>query len=208
MKATEEILDTYRNQLNADYNGQYLNRSEHMLNAKFDYTRVSVEVEPLAKDTIKNVDFTGRITFTTVIPQQYGGNTYENQTLYLDFLEAKQSGCNFGSDRVEKKLLPFMDGKFESSGHFHPFYKSVSDALEETLIDDASKRGKMWWSLLKSPKQAYNPVDFGLAVLQVDKTIDLYIRYNAFEWRTELNWNDDLQKLYKQTQSKKIVKNT
>lgn len=207
MKATEEILDAYRKQINADYEGEYLNRSERMLISKFNYSKVSVELKPLTDGTIKNVDFNGKIQFTEIIPQQYGGSKYVTRSFYMDMIEAKQSGCNFGSDRVEKKLLPYFDGKFESSGHFHPFYKEVSDVLETTLIHQPELRGKIWWSLLKDPNNGYYPTDFGLAVLVFNDTIDLHIQYNSFEWSTQLNWNEDLKVLHKETESRKICQN-
>lgn len=203
--ATADIIDDFRNSLNSDYEGQYLNRSEHLLTTGFDYDSVSSYIKPIPPKTIGEVEFNGSIIFSKIIKSQYGAPVRTNKTLNFNFFKAKQSGCNFGSERVEKKLLPFNDGKFESSGHFHPFYKSVSDLLEETLIDD--REAKLWWSLLLDHEQNFRPVDFGLAVLAVvDNQFNLFLRHNAFEWQTILNWNDDLQQLEKKTQSKKICK--
>ena len=219
MIATADIINDFRNSLNNDYAGEYLNRSEHLLKADFHYDSVSTYIKPLPPKTLGEVEFNGSIIFTTSVKSQYGLPVKTNKALNFNFFKAKQSGCNFGSDRVEKKLLPFIDGKFESSGHFHPFYKSVSDVLEEMLIDEykdslipnpiypkADQRdAKLWWSLLLDHEQAFRPVDFGLAVLAVvDNQFNFFVRHNAFEWQTTLNWNDDLQQLEKKTQSRKI----
>lgn len=201
--ATLDIVNDYRKALEVDYKGQYLNRSEHLLTLGFDYDSVSAVIKPLSKATLGDVEFNGSIIFSSSVKSQYGSDVKTHKSLNFNFFVAKQSACNFGSERVEKKLLPFIDDKFESSGHFHPFYKSVSDVLEETLIDERDTT--LWWSLLLDHEQAFRPVDFGLAVLAiVDKQFQLYIKYNAFEWQTSLNWNDDLQQLEKKTQSKKI----
>ena len=218
--ATLDTVNDYRKQLEVDYKGQYLNRSEHLLTSGFDYDSVSVVIKPLSKATLGDIEFNGNIIFSSVVKSQYGADVKTHKSLNFNFFIAKQSSCNFGSDRVEKKLLPFIDGKYESSGHFHPFYKSVSDVLEETLIDEYQtntrcpiypnldeRNTKLWWSLLLDYEQTFRPVDFGLAVLAiVDKQFQLYIKYNAFEWQTSLNWNEDLQQLEKKTKSKKICK--
>ena len=217
--ATKDIIDDFRKSLHDDYKGEYLNRSEHLLNSGFHYDAVSTHIKPLSPGTLGEVEFNGSVIFTKSVKSQYGVPVRTNKALNFNFFKAKQSGCNFGSDRVEKKLLPFFDGKFESSGHFHPFYKEVSDVLEETLIDEYKdglipnpiypksdqRDGKLWWSLLLDHEQGFRPVDFGLAVLAVvDNQFNLFLKHNAFEWQTTLNWNNDLQQLEKKTQSKKI----
>ena len=203
--ATADIVNDFRNSLNSDYKGEYLNRSEHLLKVGFDYDSVTSYIKPLPPKTLGEVEFNGSLIFTKSVKSQYGSPVKTNKTLNFNFFKAKQSGCNFGSERVEKKLLPFNDGEFESSGHFHPFYKSVSDLLEETLIDN--REAKLWWSLLLDYEQDFRPVDFGLAVLAVvDNQFNLFVRHNAFEWQTTLNWNDDLEQLEKKTQSKKVCK--
>lgn len=204
--ATADIVNDYRKSLEIDYKGQYLNRSEHLLSQGFDYGSVSAVIRPVPPKTLGDVEFNGSVIFSTITKSQYGAPVTTNRSFNFNFFKAKQSGCNFGSDRVEKKLLPFINGKFESSGHFHPFYKSVSDLLEETLINDSETN--LWWSLLLDYQQDFRPTDFGLAVLAVvDNQLNLFVRYNAFEWQTALNWNDDLQQLEKKTTSRKICQN-
>jgi hypothetical protein len=208
MLATEDILNQYRNQLDKGYDGEYLNRSEHLLNSGYQYDSVSIQIKPLAKKELGDIEFNGNITFKTEAKSQYGASVVKKQVLNLNLLPAKQSGCNFGSDRVEKKLLPYYDGKFESSGHFHPFYKSVSDLLEETLIDNTDMKDKVWWSLLFDYRNDFRPVDFGLLVMYIeDGKFNAFVKYNAFEWDTQLNWNEDLECLEKSTRSKKICLN-
>ena len=207
MLATEEILNQYRNQLNDGYDGEYLNRSSHRLTQGFDYDSVSVQINPLAKQELGEIEFNGNITFKTIGKSQYGADITKKEILNLNLFTAKQSASNFGSDRVEKKLLPYYDGKFETSGHFHPFYKSVSDLLEETMIDNPQMKNKIWWSLLHDYRNEFKPVDFGLLVMYIeDEKFNMVVRYNSFEWDTQLNWNEDLHCLEKTTRNTKVCK--
>ena len=206
MLATEEIINLYQKELNADYTGEYLNRSEHLLESGYDYSKVEVSLKPLRKGTIKDVDFNGRVHFTEIAKSQYGAPVEKTKLMFLDFMEAKTSDFNFGGPKLEKKLIPYCDGPHETSGHNHPYYREISMELEQAMIDDTSMSGKIWWSLLKDRDNSFSPTDFGLAVLVIDTSVDLYIRYNSFQWQTTLNWDSDLEKMHKTTVSKKICK--
>ena len=205
MLATEEILNQYRNQLNEGYDGEYLNRSQHLLDSGYEYDSVSIKINPLAQQELGDIEFNGNITFKTVGKSQYSADITKKEILNVNLFQAKQSACNFGSDRVEKKLLPYYDGKFETSGHLHPFYKKVSDLLEQTMIDNPQMKDKIWWSLLHDYRNHFKPVDFGFIVMYIeDQKFNILARYNSFEWETQLNWNEDLYCLEKTTRSKRV----
>ena len=207
MLATEEILERFRAELDRGYSGEYLNRSEPQLTGGFDYESVALRINPLSKHELGEIEFNGNVTFETRGLSQYGGERSNKSRLNLNLFAAKQSGCNFGSDRVKRKLLPWYSGKFEHSGHYHPFYRDVSDSLEKHMIDNPEMRNKIWWSLLADHRRDFAPVDFGLLVMFIeDERFHILLRYNSFEWCTTLNWNQDLQCLEKTTQNKRITK--
>ena len=207
MLATEEILERYRAELDRGYSGDYINRSIPALTGGFDYESVSLRINPLSKHELGEIEFNGNVTFETRGLSQYGGARTNKCRLNLNLFAAKQSGCNFGSDRVKRKLLPWNSGKFERSGHYHPFYRDVSDSLENHMIDNPEMKNKIWWSLLSDYRRDFAPVDFGLLVMFIeDERFHILLRYNSFEWCTTLNWNQDTECLEKTTQNKRITK--
>jgi len=208
MLATEQILEQYRAELDKGYSGDYINRSIPALTGTFDYESVSIYINPLSKVELGDIEFNGNVTFKTKGLGQYGGERTNKRILNLNLFAAKQSGCNFGSDRVKKKLLPWNSGKFESSGHYHPFYRDVSDSLENHMINNPEMKNKIWWSLLSDYRRDFAPVDFGLLVMFIeDERFNVLLRYNSFEWCTQLNWNQDTECLEKTTRNKRVTRN-
>lgn len=185
-----DVIETYRNQLDADYGGEYLN--ENKLSQSFNYEQVAIKIKP---DENEHRVFSGSVRFT-------GSN---RKTFNFEFIELKLSG-NFGSHRIKKKLKPHR-AEFETSGHNHSFYTDVERVFVDAL--HANTKLECWVSLLYNYENNFNPEDFGLAVMWIEnEKVNLYIKYNAFEWQTTLNYNEIDNQFQAKTQSKKILKNT
>lgn len=190
MPTYEEVMETYKSQLKADYYGEYLNESN--LTKPFNYEKVTVSIKP--DDKNKHSIFTGNVRFT--------GNP--KNTFNFDFISLKVVG-NFGGGRIarDRKLLPFIDGKFESSGHNHPFYAEIENVLVEEL--HRNPNFDCWVSLLQNYQNDFKPEQFGLAVMLVeDNEFKILIKHNDFKWDTNLTYNVDYNNFTAMTVDKSI----
>ena len=195
MPTYEEVRDTDKRQLTADYHGDYLNESN--LTKPFHYEKVTVNIAPSKNPgdkTFQLSPFAGNVRFT--------GNP--RNTFNLHFIPLKVVG-NFGGDRIKegRKLLPFKDGQFESSGHNHPFYAEIEKSLVDVLHDNTNF--DCWISLLQNYQNDFKPEQFGLAVMLIDDNqFKLLIKHNDFEWDANLLYNQDSNNFRCSTVDKRI----
>ena len=184
-----EVLNQYKRELKSDYNGEYLDN--HKLTRSFSYDKVVAKINP---DENKDRVFSGNIRF-------FGD---DKATLNFNFIKLKLMD-NFGGRRIDKKLKPHNDGKFDTSGHNHPFYSDVESTLVEQLQLDPNLQ--CWVSLLNNYRNEFKPEDFGLAVMYVeDNKFNLFVKYGAFEWDGNLLYNQDFNNFKAETVSKIICK--
>jgi hypothetical protein len=196
MPTYEEVMETYKSQLTADYYGDYLNESN--LTKPFNYEKVTVNIQPSKNPGDKKFQlnpFSGNVRFT--------GNP--RNTFNLHFIPLKVVG-NFGGQRIAKdrKLLPFIDEqKFVSSGHNHPFYAKIENILVEELC--RNPKFDCWVSLLQNYQNDFKPEQFGLAIMCVlDSQFKIIIKHNDFDWNTNLIYNADYNNFKAMTVDKNI----
>ena len=200
-----EQVNQHIDKENKFYDGEYLNRSTDLLYGKFDYEQVALELHPLRKEQLGKMEFRGRVIFDSTVKGQYGADIKQRKTFNINCYKARQCATNFVGK--EHMLLPWFDGEFYTSGHFHPYYKDISLLLEQSLIDDTELIDKVWWSLLHDNKNDFKPTDFGLLVLMIhNNEFIATVKYNGFEWQTKLLWDTDRHILKSSTVSRKICK--
>lgn len=192
MMQIKDVIQDYKDKLNADYFGDYLNETK--LSEQYDYKEVLATIKPDVNEKAHRF-FSGSVRF----------KGSKRRTLNFEFIELKLVG-NFGGRRIRNKLKPYQGVKFETSGNNHSFYTDVENILLNRLHDKPDFQ--CWVSLLYNYENNFKPEDFGLAVMFVeDNTNYFYMKHNAFVWNAPLFYNEDYNQFKCRTVSREICKN-